>query len=845
VSIWRALFVANELNERLGATRLNNCATWALMIICLDGFGWRESCRWASNDEVRSNSPYNPLLLYAVPASVWLFVVVAQLIVRRIYEMRNGAELTNFVDICSLANISVFILDEPHHGYYIHGRAPGGKGDASATEMACALHEEGHGLLPKRGLTPESPVRGDLQTFEMLLPGSAKDNIFDLYKHVMAERLGLGSGFGGMTPGAALFNRESSTTLSNFNRSSTNLGGGFGGGTPGNNNFANNFGSGSPLHGGGFNNDSSRSGSPKSGGKNLMASLSGVAKTANIVSGFANAKNLMNNANFVENIAQQNDMHQNFQAPNHESFESKGSGTHNMMGNNVHGSHNQIQNNGFNNNVNFGNYGNNNNFSSGQAQIQSQSNQNFGGMANGMANQNQFFSQGYHRADVPSELSSEAPQGSPLDLPTAGRSSDENLGLESRVTPSASSYSSTKFAAVGNVDKKADTIGAEASDIDKLVAGLGLGEVLKEGSHRMDYNPSHNRSLGSSMGHSMSGASNFGGAQGGNNFNSNNFGGPQGGFGNNNFGGNNHNLSNHGNPTGPGHGGHNNNNFGGGGGNNGSLSGFGAMPDNGFRSLRSGTSLASLPGPALSHTHSGVFGQGFNRADSSQPVNTGALGQQPGGLAGAISSSLTQAFASGLGLSSSAQAPGMLNGGSSRLSFNGFNNGGGSNDAMGSTKKLASLRHHIQDYLIQQVDTVVRSQGSCIKPSRGANGLVALFCPFVVSWCTPNSMSDSSFPDVQDPSFPLTFFEDLSGLAWASILAYGSETVLSFPTGFEFLLLVFEFLLFAVIFRFSLGNLYLAVAIALVAGRLALALRAAVGTRRLAETAMIDARFLL
>lgn len=39
-----------------------------------------------------------------------------------IYEryIKNGIQ--EFVDICSLANISVFILSLENYGYYIHGR---------------------------------------------------------------------------------------------------------------------------------------------------------------------------------------------------------------------------------------------------------------------------------------------------------------------------------------------------------------------------------------------------------------------------------------------------------------------------------------------------------------------------------------------------------------------------------------------------------------------------------------------------------------------------------------------------------------------------------------------------
>jgi meckelin len=31
-----------------------------------------------------------------------------------------------FIDLCTISNISIFILDDSIHGYYIHGKIPGG-----------------------------------------------------------------------------------------------------------------------------------------------------------------------------------------------------------------------------------------------------------------------------------------------------------------------------------------------------------------------------------------------------------------------------------------------------------------------------------------------------------------------------------------------------------------------------------------------------------------------------------------------------------------------------------------------------------------------------------------------
>jgi len=168
VSAWRSLFVCNELNERLASTRTTAHVTWLSMCLFLEGFGIKHWSRWypgLSTGEHMESAPYNPFLQFAVGACTWMLIVFAQLLVSRLCSIWVGHDLIDFVDVCAVANVSVFILDEPFHGYYIHGKAPSSKGDWCHTELAKAIHDESKGIGFTRGLTPES-----VQTFEMLLP---------------------------------------------------------------------------------------------------------------------------------------------------------------------------------------------------------------------------------------------------------------------------------------------------------------------------------------------------------------------------------------------------------------------------------------------------------------------------------------------------------------------------------------------------------------------------------------------------------------------------------------------------------------------------------------------------
>ena len=41
ISVWRSLFIGNELNERIESTRTSGYVTWLFMVAFLEGFGWK------------------------------------------------------------------------------------------------------------------------------------------------------------------------------------------------------------------------------------------------------------------------------------------------------------------------------------------------------------------------------------------------------------------------------------------------------------------------------------------------------------------------------------------------------------------------------------------------------------------------------------------------------------------------------------------------------------------------------------------------------------------------------------------------------------------------------------
>ena len=115
ISAWRSLFVCNELNERLTATRAVPEITWLAMLALLDGCQWSNAARWTTHADSQSAmaAEFNPFLQFSLGISVWIFVLVLQFLLQRIGCIFLGHDLNDFMDVCSIANISVFILDEP------------------------------------------------------------------------------------------------------------------------------------------------------------------------------------------------------------------------------------------------------------------------------------------------------------------------------------------------------------------------------------------------------------------------------------------------------------------------------------------------------------------------------------------------------------------------------------------------------------------------------------------------------------------------------------------------------------------------------------------------------------
>ncbi|XP_069758228.1 meckelin-like [Narcine bancroftii] len=176
VSIWRTYFIANEWNEIQTKRKINPILQLFLILLLLEVIGLKNIARRDLNLNLHPGSdvslaPWSPILRYGISVSMWLAVGLAQtLFFIGIYERFVEDKIKQFVDLCSLSNVSVLILLHRCYGFYIHGRSVHGQADIGMETMYINLEREEDNLCAMRGLEPNMEV----QTFEVLISNKVR-----------------------------------------------------------------------------------------------------------------------------------------------------------------------------------------------------------------------------------------------------------------------------------------------------------------------------------------------------------------------------------------------------------------------------------------------------------------------------------------------------------------------------------------------------------------------------------------------------------------------------------------------------------------------------------------------
>ncbi|XP_068942742.1 meckelin [Petaurus breviceps papuanus] len=191
VSIWRTYFVANQWNEIQTVRKINPLLQMLTVLFVLEVVGFKKlalmdsssSLSRKTNDYIGS---YSRILRYAVSTALWIVIGLIQIMFFTIfYERFIEDKIRQFVDLCSMSNISVFLLSHRCFGYYIHGRSVHGHSDTDMEEMNRHLKREAENLCSQRGLLPNT----DVQTFQMSISNKTRHHYDRIHERLTRKNV--------------------------------------------------------------------------------------------------------------------------------------------------------------------------------------------------------------------------------------------------------------------------------------------------------------------------------------------------------------------------------------------------------------------------------------------------------------------------------------------------------------------------------------------------------------------------------------------------------------------------------------------------------------------------------
>ncbi|XP_018541690.1 meckelin [Lates calcarifer] len=191
VSIWRTYFVANEWNEiqtirKISPTFQIMAVLFFLEVVGFSNLALRDPWPTLQRSPQAYTPSYSLILRYGVAAALWLCIGLLQMIFFTVFhEHFVEDKIRQFVDLCSISNISVLLLSHRCFGYYIHGRSVHGHADTNMEEMNNNLKREAESLCGQRGLLPNT----DVQTFQVSLTNRLRSQ-YDRIREPLSRRNG-------------------------------------------------------------------------------------------------------------------------------------------------------------------------------------------------------------------------------------------------------------------------------------------------------------------------------------------------------------------------------------------------------------------------------------------------------------------------------------------------------------------------------------------------------------------------------------------------------------------------------------------------------------------------------
>eukprot|EP01138_Halocafeteria_seosinensis_P016103 gb/GECG01016432.1/.p1 GENE.gb/GECG01016432.1/~~gb/GECG01016432.1/.p1 ORF type:complete len:1154 (+),score=113.07 gb/GECG01016432.1/:1-3462(+) len=189
VSAWRKLFMVNEWSELQTMRRINIPVNLILLLVIMEGAKYKYVATPRPSASDLSEGDINPALQFAHNIFWWFILSLGQYLWKwGIYERFVEPDpLIRYIDMCTVAKISVFIFDDHYHGYYLHCDAPYEHADLNMRQLTDHLQDEKSETRIGRQMKGYS---GDpnQQSFEVVLPALFRRRIDSVRRDFEAQK---------------------------------------------------------------------------------------------------------------------------------------------------------------------------------------------------------------------------------------------------------------------------------------------------------------------------------------------------------------------------------------------------------------------------------------------------------------------------------------------------------------------------------------------------------------------------------------------------------------------------------------------------------------------------------
>lgn len=186
VSVWRTLLVANEWAEMQTQRQTSSQFTLLWAVYLLAGAQLQNLATAQPDASDLSDGKLNPVLRF-FNTTLWILTLSYG---QRLWNFLIGERYIGepksheFIDLCTMAKISILLLPDRYHGYYLHCRSPHTHADGDMLNMVEQLRSEEERSAGARGMEGGPP---GVQTFELHATASFRRRYSSIYAQLQGS----------------------------------------------------------------------------------------------------------------------------------------------------------------------------------------------------------------------------------------------------------------------------------------------------------------------------------------------------------------------------------------------------------------------------------------------------------------------------------------------------------------------------------------------------------------------------------------------------------------------------------------------------------------------------------